>query len=432
MDQTKRLLALDVFRGLTIATMILVNNPGSWSTVYAPLLHADWHGCTPTDLVFPFFLFIVGISIAFAIGKRKESGVSHAQISKKIVIRAAIIFGLGLFLAAFPYFGMKQEIRSSSLALVHYVLLSIGMVSFFLKEVYRKKPKQKQLWLYIGLASVLGMAIIGFQLYDFSRLRIPGVLQRIALVYLICALLFLKTNWKTQIYLGVGFLLLYWILMTLIPVPGGYPPNLDPETNLGAWLDRTLLNGHLWSQSKTWDPEGLLSTLPAISTGISGILTGLWLKTNHSDYKKVTGLLAFGAILITTALAWDLVFPINKKIWTSSYVLYTSGLGLLFLGVVYWLIDILNYKNWIKPFVVYGMNPLFAYVLSGIIAKMAYYISWSLPDGSKQTLGNWIYNTVFTPYLNAYNASLGYALLNVLVVLGLCWILFNRKIFIKV
>lgn len=368
----QRLLSLDVFRGATIAAMILVNNPGDWGNVYAPLLHADWHGYTPTDFIFPFFIFIVGVSIALALSKRKERGDDQGAIVKKILWRTLLIFLIGLALNGFPY-------------------------------------------------------------YDFSTIRIPGVLQRIALVYGISALLFLKTSWRTLAFLGVGFLLLYWGLMTLVPTPDGYPPNLDPETNLGAWLDRTLLSGHLWSQSKVWDPEGLLSTLPAISTGISGILTGVWLRQKIEVHQKLVGIFAFGVILVTIGLIWDLSFPINKKIWTSSYVCYSSGIALLALGLIYWIVDVLQYRWWTKPFVVYGMNALFVFVLSGLIAKMLYYIKWENEIGETTTLKAWFYEGFFVPvFPNPMNASLAFAIVNVLLLLVLAWVLYWRRIFIKV
>lgn len=372
MSTNQRLLSLDVFRGLTIAAMILVNNPGDWGNVYAPLLHADWHGCTPTDLVFPFFLFIVGISIALALSKRKERGDDQKAILFKILKRTLLIFAIGIFLNGFP-------------------------------------------------------------LFNFETIRIPGVLQRIALVYGISATLFLETNWKTQAIVGVGLLFLYWGLMTLVPTPDGYAPNLDAETNLGAWLDRTLLSGHLWSQSKVWDPEGLLSTIPAISTGISGILTGLWIRSKQENYRKLVGLFGFGVILVTLGLAWDLAFPINKKIWTSSYVLYTSGIALLTLAMIYWLVDVLNYKKWTTPFVIYGTNALFVFVLSGLVAKSLYYIKWQSESGDTTTLGSWIYQTFFTSvFANPMNSSLAFAIFNVLFFLGLSWILYQKRIFIKV
>lgn len=373
MDQEQRLLSLDIFRGMTIAGMILVNNPGSWSEVYAPLLHADWHGITPTDWVFPFFIFIVGVAIAYALGKRKTQQVERKLLIRKILVRTLIIFGIGLFLSGFPYFKLDS-------------------------------------------------------------IRIPGVLQRIALVYGITSLLFLYLNPRQLFWAGVGCLLGYWALMTLVPVPGGIAPNLEAATNLGAWLDRTLLDGHLWKQSKTWDPEGLLSTLPAIGTAISGVLTGWWLRQpTKGAYEKVAGLMAIGALLLALGCIWDLSFPINKKIWTSSYVLYTSGVAMLFLGTIYWLVDIKGYRSWAKPFVIYGTNALFVFVLSGLLAKLFYTITWTTAAGDTTNVQAWLWQNIYEPsFASAKLASLAYALTNVLLFLALSWVLYAKRIFIKV
>ncbi|MFN7116194.1 MAG: acyltransferase family protein [Saprospiraceae bacterium] len=373
MEPSKRLLSLDVFRGITIAGMILVNTPGDWSHVYAPLLHAEWHGCTPTDWVFPFFLFIMGVAIPLALGRRISEGTDRQQIMFKILRRALLIFVIAMFLAGFPRF-------------------------------------------------------------DLATIRIPGVLTRIALVYLFCSLIFVYLkNWRTQVWLSAAILLGYWALMTLVPVPDGNPPNLQPETNLGAWLDRTVLGtNHLWKQSKVWDPEGLLSTLPAIVTGMIGVFTGLWLKTNRTHYEKLTALFAIGAILVAIGLIWNPLFPINKKIWTSSYVLYVGGLGLLGLGLTYWLVDVLGYKGWIKPFVVFGTNALFAYVMSGFLIKLSALIQIPTEGDKTQSILSWIYTQFFEPvFTSPYNASLAYAIAYVLLILGMTWILYWRKIFIK-
>lgn len=373
MEPNKRLLSLDVFRGITIAGMILVNTPGDWSHVYPPLLHADWHGCTPTDWVFPFFLFIMGVAIPLALGRRIAEGADRKQIMLKILRRSLLIFLVAMFLAGFPKF-------------------------------------------------------------NFATIRIPGVLTRIALVYFFCSLIFVYLkNWRTQVWLSIAILLGYWALMTLVPVPDGNPPNLQPETNLGAWLDRTILGtNHLWKQSKVWDPEGLLSTLPAIVTGMIGVFTGLWLKTNRTHYEKLTALFAIGAVLVAIGLIWHPFFPINKKIWTSSYVLYVGGLGLLGLGLTYWLVDVLDYKRWIKPFVVFGTNALFAYVMSGFLIKLSALIKIPIEAEKKQSILAWIYTHWFEPnFASPYNASLTYAIAYVLLILSLTWILYARKIFIK-
>jgi predicted acyltransferase len=363
---SKRLVSLDVLRGITIAAMILVNDPGSWEYVYAPLLHAPWNGCTPTDLVFPFFLFMVGVAIAIALGKRMDSGVDTTGLVKKIIKRSAIIFLIGMLLSGFPS-------------------------------------------------------------YDLSTIRIPGVLQRIAVVYLICSLIFIKTTWVGQLRWAIGLLVAYWFMMNFIPVPGVGEPNLEPTTNLAAWLDNLLLGGHLWSATKVWDPEGILSTIPAISTGLSGVLTGHLLKSQLSETQKVVWLFVTGAICIFLGLFWDLSFPINKALWTSSYVLYTSGIALQCLALCYWFIDVLGYKGWTTPWVAFGMNALSAYVLSGLLARML-----GLIKIGEESLKSWIFDNWFLSWLDPYNASLAFAIVFVLCLFIPSWILYRKGIIIKV
>lgn len=378
MEQSKRLLSLDVFRGITIAGMILVNTPGTWTYVYPPLQHAQWHGNTPTDWVFPFFLFIMGVSVPLALGKRIQEGVNRRQLMFKILKRTLIIFGLGLFLYGFPYF-------------------------------------------------------------DLAHQRIPGVLQRIALVYFFCSLIFIYTKgWRSQFWIAIGLLILYWFLMTFVPVPwsdGTVPANLDMLKNLGTWLDKVILSeNHMYhgevvnGTPVAFDPEGILSTLPSIATGLSGVLTGIWLKTERTDYEKLTGMFAIGTILIALGLIWNPIFPINKKLWTSSYVLYMAGIALVFIGVVYWIVDVLGYKRWTKPFVVFGTNALFAYFMSELVAITMF----SIPVNEKQSLFNWVYASIFEPlFASPYNASLIFAIVFVIFILGLTWILYWRKIFIR-
>ncbi|MDX1943264.1 MAG: DUF5009 domain-containing protein [Saprospiraceae bacterium] len=378
MEQSKRLLSLDVFRGITIAGMILVNTPGTWTYVYPPLQHAQWHGNTPTDWVFPLFLFIMGVSVPLALGKRVQEGVNRRQLMFKILKRTLIIFGLGLFLYGFPYF-------------------------------------------------------------DLAHQRIPGVLQRIALVYFFCSLIFVYTKgWRSQFWIAIGLLILYWFLMTFVPVPwsdGTVPANLDMLKNLGTWLDKVILSeNHMYhgevvnGTPVAFDPEGILSTLPSIATGLSGVLTGIWLKTERTDYEKLTGMFAIGTILIALGLIWNPIFPINKKLWTSSYVLYMAGIALVFLGVVYWVVDVFGYKRWTKPFVVFGTNALFAYFMSELVAITMF----SIPVNEKQSLFNWVYASIFEPlFASPYNASLIFAIVFVIFILGLTWILYWRKIFIR-
>lgn len=370
--EQSRLVSLDVFRGITIAGMVLVNNPGTWSAIYSPLKHAEWHGITPTDFIFPFFLFIVGVAISLALSKRIETAITK-DVYLKILRRFGLIFLLGLFLAAFP-------------------------------------------------------------LFELSKLRIPGVLQRIAVCYLIASLIFLHTNWKQQTVIGIILLVLYWILMSIVPVPSCDLTTIsDKACNLSAYLDRLILTeNHIWKQGKVFDPEGILSTLPAISTTLSGVLTGTWLKTKNSDTEKVSGILFFGIVLCAVGWCWNLVFPFNKSLWTSSYVVYTSGLALCFLGFCYWLIDVKGYKKWTKPFVIFGVNALALFVGSGLMAKLLIFIKVAGENGKPISLQSWIFKNFYLPIASPINASLLYAISFILLWLFLMWLLYRKKIFIKV
>ncbi|MDQ3221418.1 MAG: DUF5009 domain-containing protein [Acidobacteriota bacterium] len=367
-----RLLSLDVFRGITIAGMVLVNNPGTWSAIYGPLKHAEWHGITPTDYIFPFFLFIVGIAIPMALGKRIRDGIRN-DVYLKILRRSVIIFLLGLFLHLFPYF-------------------------------------------------------------NFESSRIPGVLQRIAVCYLVVSLIFLHTNWKQQASIGVGLLLLYWLLMTAVPVPGCEITTIDDKAcNLAAYLDRLLLGeAHIWKSAKVFDPEGILSTIPALVSTISGVLTGTWLNTKRSDLEKVSGLFFFGVVLVAAGWCWSLVFPFNKSLWTSSYVVYTSGLALCFLGFCYWLIDIKGYKKWSKPFIIFGVNALALFVFTGLFARILGIIKVTGAEGKEISLQKWIFDTLFLSIASPINASLMYAVCFILLWLFLMWLLYRKRIYIKV
>ena len=433
---TDRLLSLDVFRGLTVAGMILVNDPGSWNTVFSPLLHAEWHGCTPTDLVFPFFLFIVGVSITFSFGKQLAKGKSRGEVFRKASIRALILFGIGLFLAAFPFFGGREELTGTR-SIVFFILLAWLILATLIKEIVSQEkslrtysPQTQRLWVYILLGSLLAFVVVGFPYFDFSHLRIPGVLQRIALGFFFTGMIYLYLpGWRNQLILLGIILVAYWILMTLVPVPDGNAPNLDAETNLGAWLDRTILGTeHLWSQAKTWDPEGILSTLPAIGNGILGLMTGYILQSKREAGEKTAWIFVAGSACIFFGLFWDLSFPINKKIWTSSYVLYTSGLGMTVLAMCYWLIDVKGYKAWTPFFLAFGTNAITAYVASSLLAKTLIYAKTSSGDSWWSA----IYDTAFASWMNPYVASLMFAICFVLV----CWLLvlylYRNRIYVKV
>jgi len=370
-QKSTRLLSLDVFRGITIALMILVNNPGTWGSIYSPLKHAEWNGCTPTDLVFPFFLFIVGVAITYSLLKRKERGDSQVKLVLQIFRRAAMLFLLGLILQGFPY-------------------------------------------------------------YDLSTIRIPGVLQRIAVVYFFASLIFLRGSIKTISIVAVALLIFYWLAMTLIPVPGVGYANLEPTTNLAAWIDRNLLYGHLWSATKVWDPEGIFSTIPAISTALFGILTGYWLRKKMDDTTKVVWMFIFGSVGMLLGYIWDFWFPIGKNLWTSSYVVYTAGLALHFLAFCYWFIDVKGIKWWTKPFVVYGLNAITVFFASGIIGRLLTLIKITNAAGEEVALKTYIFENFFHSWLSTINASLAYALVYVIIWLGLMWILYAKKIFLKV
>ena len=376
-----RLLSLDVFRGMTIAGMVLVNNPGSWSHIYSPLAHAEWHGVTPTDFVFPFFLFIVGIAITLALGKRVENGVVNLDIYTKIFRRALIIFGWGLFLATFPFYNFT-----------------------------------KGEWL------------------DVSNVRIMGVLQRIAVCYLVASLIFIRTNWKQQAFIATALLLIYWTLMTLINVPGCDATTFNDKTcNLAAYFDRLILTeNHIWKSAKVFDPEGLLSTIPAIATTLTGVLCGHWLRREKSDDEKVSAMFFSGLVLMAVGWAWSFWFPINKSLWTSSYVVYTAGLALSFLGFCYWLIDIKGYKKWAKPFVIFGVNALALYVFSGLVSKLLGLIKVTGAEGKSTSLQGWIFDVMFLPLASPINASLMFAISYILMWLFLMWLLYRKRIYIKV
>ncbi len=364
-----RLVSLDAFRGATIAAMLLVNNPGSWAHVHAPLRHAEWHGWTPTDLIFPFFLFIVGVAMTFSFGKHRASGADRRALLGKATRRAAILFGLGLLLHAFPWYDV-----------------------------------------------------------DLNTLRIPGVLQRIAVAYLAAAVIVLFLGRRGLLLTTAALLLGYWALMTLVPVPGGTAGDLSPDGNLGAWLDRTVLGtDHLWAYSRTWDPEGILSTLPAVATVLTGIVAGRWIRSGRSGTRVAGELVAGGLAGIAVGWLWGLVFPINKNLWTSSYVVFTSGMAALTLGACYWAIDVKGWKAWATPSVVFGVNAIAAYFLSGIFARLT-----TLIEVGGVPLKTWTYETLLASWAGPLNGSLAYAIAFVLLWLGLMWILYARRIYIKV
>ncbi|WDF58560.1 DUF5009 domain-containing protein [Flavobacterium sp. KACC 22758] len=420
----ERLTSLDVFRGFTILLMTIVNNPGSWSSIYPPLEHAEWHGCTPTDLVFPFFVFIMGTAIPFAMPVKYFDGA----VFNKILVRSLRIFCLGLFLSVFsrihlfglegiPLLGVRLVIAFA----VAYALL--GNFSIKVKTI-----------LAVGIFIILlSLAFSGLE--HFEDTRIPGVLQRIAIVYFFASILYLKTNLKTQLGVVASILVIYYLLMAFVPVPGFGPANFDKGTNLAAWLDNLVLNGHLWSVSKTWDPEGILSTLPAIGTGILGMYIGqlLNLQTNRTEILKKTAVT--GVILLIGGLLWNIIFPINKSLWTSSYVLYTAGIATLCLSLLYYIIDIQGYKKWAKLFLIWGVNPMIVFFFSGIIPRVLGSIQVQNPEtgGEEISVLTLIYKHGIAPcFENPLNASLAYALSYAVFWSVILWIFYKKKMIFKV
>lgn len=369
-EKNERLLSLDVFRGATIALMILVNTPGSWSHVYAPLLHAKWNGCTPTDLVFPFFLFIVGVAMWFAFNKYDHQATPEAL--KKVATRTALIFLIGLLMNWFPFWG---------------------------------RP--------------------------LATLRIMGVFQRIALSYGLASVLVLTLDRKKQIWSAVMLLVGYWLLMVI----GGGTEPFGKELNLVRRIDLLLLGeNHLYHGfGLPFDPEGLFNTLPALVTAMLGYWTGKFIQETKNRYEVVSTMFFYGMLSLGAAYIWGQFIPINKALWTSSYVLWTAGWALLVLSFLIVLIDLKGYKKWTQPFVVFGTNPLFVYVLSVIWVKtILYIIRWTDPAGNTVTFYRWMYEHFFVPIGGELNGSLLFALSHIFVYWLILLMLWRKKIIIKI
>lgn len=362
--KSKRIASVDVLRGFTIAAMILVNTPGTWSHVYAPLLHADWHGYTPTDLVFPFFLFIVGISISFAYKNKPNSFETY----RKILIRSLKIIGLGLFLGWFlPY------------------------IPFF-------KP--------------------------FSELRIPGVLQRIGVVFFIAAVLNLNFSWKGLLAIAIVILVGYWLWMGFVPLNGELPTFDRAPNNWANYIDVKFFGNHTYKPD--YDPEGLLSTLPSIVSAIIGILIGGIL--NEFKYNKLMSLTVLGVLMILLGTIWNTWFPINKALWSSSFVLVTAGWATLILGIVHYIMDEKQIKFG-SIFKYVGSNAIVIYFMSSFVSK----IFGRIKVNETESIHSWLYHTFYTSFISTDKlASMLYALTVVAFYMLLGYILYKRNIFIKV
>jgi predicted acyltransferase len=361
-----RLSSLDVFRGITIAAMILVNNPGDGRHTYWPLEHAAWNGWTPTDLIFPFFLFIVGVSMVYSFAARRARGHGRGRLLLHVLKRSAIIFALGIFLYAWPKF-------------------------------------------------------------EWHTARIPGVLQRIAVVYLLASIVVLYTGRFARALIIAALLVGYWLLLTRVPVPGYGPGVLTMDGNLVGYLDRHLIYNHLWIAHR-FDPEGILSTIPSIATCLLGVFAGEWMRSPRPVLEKLAGLFGGGALGLLAGEFWNRWFPINKMIWTSSYVLFTAGFALFVFGACYWLIDVRRVKRWSSPFVSFGINPLFIYFLASW-AESALYVYHAHGKSVKVFLFTNIFaSSIANPYL----ASLAWSISFVLVFFCVAWLMQRRGIVIKV
>lgn len=356
-----RLISLDAMRGFTIAAMILVNFPGDENNVFAPLKHSVWNGLTPTDLIAPFFLFIVGISIVLAYSKRAAQ--PDDKLYKKIFIRSVKIFAVGIFLNLLPDF-------------------------------------------------------------NFSDLRYTGTLPRIAIVFLFCALLYLNASFVQLWWTAFVVLAAYWLAMTLIPTPGYGKVMLEPGVNLAAWIDSKFLPGRMWQG--TWDPEGILSTFPSIVSGISGLLAGHLLISNRSREQKVIYLMVFGLASAAAGYVWGLTFPVNENLWTSSFVLVTSGMGAMILGAAYYTVDIRGYTQGTRPGIIFGANAIAAYVLADILALLFYRMPLA-GDPLNVHAVSYFNSMGLSPKFSGMLYSLFFVCINFIPVYSL----YKRKIFIK-
>ncbi len=387
MNPSNRLISLDAFRGFTIAGMVLVNNPGDWGNLYSQLAHAEWHGWTITDWIFPFFLFICGVSMTFSLANKRAANPHIVEDKFAILLslwkRASIIFFIGLMLNFIPKF-------------------------------------------------------------DIETLRIPGVLQRIALCTMLAAPIVLYFQWRAQCAWIVGLLTLYTAVMLLVPVPdvnGVVAAGaLQPGRDVGAFIDRIFLDGHMWARSKTWDPEGLFSTISALTSMLFGVLVGHWLAANVSRAEKTIWMLLAGlAMLWIGAMIDATIMPINKSLWTTSYAIAMTGWALLVFGAFYWLMDgsddaTLKQKSQrtFLPFTIYGMNALFIFAFSGLVAKMLGFIKFVGDDGKMVALKTMLYAPIKALPIAPVNQSLLFAVLFNLVMFAIAWFMWRKKWFVKV
>jgi predicted acyltransferase len=381
-DHRARIASLDAFRGFAIASMVLVNNPGDWNHVHAPLLHAAWNGWTFTDLVFPFFLFIAGVSMAISVGRRYGEGAGKARLLAGIARRAAVIFLVGLALNLFPGF-------------------------------------------------------------DFTTVRIPGVLQRIALCLLVAAPFVVLGGPRTVLAGALGLLAAYTVPMLFVPVHDATgivaAGVLEPGRDFGSWIDRAIFGPHLWVKSRTWDPEGLASTLPAAASVLFGVLAGCWLLTDRAPAARTAGLFLAGIALLATGLILDRVLmPINKNLWTPSYCVFMWGWSLVAFAAFHRVMDTSprteireGSRKALLPLTIYGMNALFLFAFSGFVARVLGSVHVAGADGASVTLKSWLYAPFSVLPVAAENASLAFALAFNAAMFAVAWGMWRMKWFVK-
>ncbi|NEP14227.1 MAG: DUF1624 domain-containing protein [Symploca sp. SIO2C1] len=379
-SKPKRLVSLDVFRGIAIASMILVNNPGSWSHVYPPLLHAKWHGFTPTDLVFPSFLFIIGVAMAFSLAKYTKDNQPTAAVYWRIARRCALLFALGLFLNA------------STLVLD---------------------------WLLNGKS------------IDWSTFRIMGVLQRISLAYLLATLAVLNLSRVQQWILAGAVLVGYWGAMALIPIPGYGAADFSPQGNIGGYIDGLILGTQHLYKGGPFDPEGLFSTIPAVVTVLLGYFAGQWLRIQPVKSNTSIQLVLAGLSCLVVGYLWGFLFPVNKALWTSSYVVYSAGWNLLLLAACYETIEVRDWRRWGLPFEVMGLNAIFLFVGSGMIARILHKTHIGTGDEAPSTYA-WIYQNIFQSWAGALNGSLAFAIATVFLWWLILYGMYRKSWFFKV
>lgn len=366
----ERLVSLDAFRGATMALMVLVNTPGDGAHTYAPLQHAAWNGWTPTDVVFPSFLWIVGVAMTLSLGKRLEAGAARGALLRQALRRSVILFLLGMSTYAYPGFNLGTQ-------------------------------------------------------------RILGVLQRIALCYFLAAVIYMTTRVRGQIIWIVSLLGVYWILMTTVPVPGYGAGRLDVQGNLAHYVDWMVLGSHNYAGTRTWDPEGIVSTLPALATALLGILAGHLLRLKKPLAERTTWFFLAGNLLLAAGLLSNIWLPINKKLWTSSFTLFMAGLDFVIFAIMLWVVDGMGWKRLTRPLSILGMNAIVVYLASEYLVEVFDAIRWNSGAGTI-TLYRWLYETLFAPWASPMNASLAFAAAYTLLMYGIAYGMYRRGWFVRV